>query len=151
MIELFLSIFIFIMMPAFVYLFVFRQSSGRTYPDMCPTHFRFCSEGRTQYFCHFVFWFSLGIHRKYRFSYHASLIMSLKTPLHLKVPTFLDGSIKFSPVAGFLPFRWRFALTQKFPKLEMNTSSPGSSLDMINTMRVSSTSVDCFLGKLCCQ
>ena len=74
------------------------------------------------------------------------LILSLNLPEHLKVTTFLGASIIVSPVAGFLPFRASFCLTQSLPKLEINTSSPDSSVRLMISSRDSTMTVERFKG-----
>jgi hypothetical protein len=73
--------------------------------------------------------------------------LSLNLPEHLNVTTFLGSSIKSSPVAGFLPFRSHFSFKQNLPKLEIRTSSPDASVRLMISIRVSTISVDLFLGK----
>ena len=79
--------------------------------------------------------------------FYCPLTLSLNFPEHVNVTTFLGSSIMSSPVAGFLPFRSLFPFTQNLPKLEINTSSPDASVFLIISKRVSTISVDLFLGK----
>jgi hypothetical protein len=70
------------------------------------------------------------------------LTLSLNFPEQLNVTTFLASSIKSSPVAGFLPFRSFFSLTQNLPKLEIRTSSPDARVFLMISIRISTISVD---------
>jgi hypothetical protein len=72
------------------------------------------------------------------------LIMSLNFAEHLKVTTFLSSSVMSSPVAGFLPLRACFSLTQNLPNPLINTSSPDSSALLMTSTSVSTISMDFF-------
>jgi hypothetical protein len=76
-----------------------------------------------------------------------TLILSLKTPEHLKVMIFRASSINGSPVAGFRPLRRPLFCTQNLPNPDTRTSSPDAKVDLMISMRVWTISMDCFLVK----
>jgi hypothetical protein len=79
---------------------------------------------------------------------YCSFTVSLNLPEHLNVTTFLGSNNKSSPVAGFLPLRSLFSLTQNLPNPDTNTSSPDARVLLMISRRVSKISEDLLLEKL---
>jgi hypothetical protein len=67
------------------------------------------------------------------------LHLSRNLPEHLNVTTHLAGSIKESPVAGFLPRRSDLSQTQNFPKPLIKTSSPEARVRLMISITCSTT------------
>ena len=68
------------------------------------------------------------------------IIFSLSFLELWNLTTFLGASIMSLPVAGFLPFRFAFFLTQNFPKLDMRTPSPVSRERLMSSSIISTVS-----------
>ena len=77
--------------------------------------------------------------------YSFPLILSLKTPEHIKMTTLPASSIRASLVCGFLPLHSFFSFTQNFPNTLIKLSSPFSRLSLMISKRDSNTWVDLVL------